>query len=744
MELLDPMEAMKNSPLFRWQLAQHELCLQSYEAKVLETLRCTTDMIEKGKAHLDSFKSFLGAFSELNKVCFNGDKPLLTAVQTSMAILTEVAKYQKVLVEQVYWSLRNLSEIRKRDLNKLDEMRTNFQRVGRSLDDALAKNAHSSKLKDHEGSEAKNELAAVGTCFAHISLDYVFQINWVHTSKKHEILEAFLSFIYATETFFHQGHDLFQSDWLNVKNELVGRLQSLKEDTRQLEKKMQDRHALVPKEVFLHPCGLSVDPEVVMEGYLFKRSSRAIRTWNRRWFIIKNNKLLYVRPEVDFNNQLFPVDISTGCTVMEDDLRLCLVRPAQSSCDRRYCFEVVTPSKSHMLQADSESLRLAWIKALKRTIEAALHDSMPDMPSNGSTGNLVKALPKDRTTSGTAVRNEVCNLPGNELCAECGSKDPKWASLNMGITLCIECSGIHRSLGVQVSKVRSITLDVWEPEQVQLMRLLGNRIVNNIYTTSDYERRLLRPNSPRFAREAVIKAKYLKRSFMRPFSHRGRLFRRHLINCACSRQTFLSPSNSFLNRYIHTSNSLPCLADCACGVSFGHGSVNPVNGSGPGLSSSRRFSRSEPSLCDGKDQIDVLRLVSDEMMCQSNELIVATARNDIPAMLTAIASGASVNRHTADGTQGTAFHQSKSAIACELLLLNGADINAQDGQRKTLLHYACEAGNTALVCFLVKRGADQGLVDVDGKCPLDIAIDQANADIVTLLRLAKLSDEFKD
>ncbi|CDW60730.1 arf GAP with coiled coil, ANK repeat and PH [Trichuris trichiura] len=555
------------------------------------------------------------------------------------------------------------------------------------------------------------------------------RINWVHTSKKHEILEAFLSFIYATETFFHQGHDLFQSDWLNVKNELVSRLQSLKEDTRQLEKKMQDRHALVPKEVFLHPCGLSVDPDVVMEGYLFKRSSRAIRTWNRRWFIIKNNKLLYVRPEVDFNNQLFPVDISTGCTVMEDDLRLCLVRPAQSSCDRRYCFEVVTPSKypsssivlSHMLQADSESLRLAWIKALKRTIEAALHDSMPDMPSNGSTGNLVKAMPKDHTTSGTAVRNEgeynatalsivviavsdqisVCNLPGNELCAECGSKDPKWASLNMGITLCIECSGIHRcelkrpalergyfkiatnfsSLGVQVSKVRSITLDVWEPEQVQLMRLLGNRIVNNIYTASNYERRLLKPNSPRFAREAVIKAKYLKRSFMRPFSRHGRLFRRHLINCACSN--------------------------------------------------------------DGKDQIDVLRLLSDEMMCQSNELIVATARNDIPAMFTAIASGASVNCHSADGSQGTALHQSKSAIACELLLLNGADINAQDGLRKTLLHYACEAGNTALVCFLVKRGADQGLVDIDGKCPLDIAIDQANADIVTLLRLAKLSDEFK-
>ena len=57
---------------------------------------------------------------------------------------------------------------------------------------------------------------------------------------------------------------------------------------------------------------------------------------------------------------------------------------------------------------------------------------------------------------------DFLDVPGNDKCADCGSKKPKWASINLGIMLCIECSGIHRSLGVHISKVRSVTLDDWD------------------------------------------------------------------------------------------------------------------------------------------------------------------------------------------------------------------------------------------------------------------------------------------
>lgn len=46
------------------------------------------------------------------------------------------------------------------------------------------------------------------------------------------------------------------------------------------------------QEVFLHPTGISPEDDVVMEGYLFKRATNAFKTWHRRWFQIKDNKLV--------------------------------------------------------------------------------------------------------------------------------------------------------------------------------------------------------------------------------------------------------------------------------------------------------------------------------------------------------------------------------------------------------------------------------------------------------------------
>ncbi|KAK6132634.1 hypothetical protein DH2020_033623 [Rehmannia glutinosa] len=96
----------------------------------------------------------------------------------------------------------------------------------------------------------------------------------------------------------------------------------------------------------------------------------------------------------------------------------------------------------------------------------------------------------------------LLKLPENRECADCKCKGPRWASVNLGIFICMQCSGIHRSLGVHISKVRSATLDTWLPEQVAFIQSMGNEKANSYWEAE------LPPNYDRVGIENFIRAKY--------------------------------------------------------------------------------------------------------------------------------------------------------------------------------------------------------------------------------------------
>ena len=109
----------------------------------------------------------------------------------------------------------------------------------------------------------------------------------------------------------------------------------------------------------------------------------------------------------------------------------------------------------------------------------------------------------------------LAKLAANSSCADCG--DPKrvrFCSVTLGVFLCNRCYGLHRALGAHVTRGKCLGLDAWKPEEVELLRKVGNANAR-----SRYEARLppgsARPTATSSDREvaAWIKNKYERRAY---------------------------------------------------------------------------------------------------------------------------------------------------------------------------------------------------------------------------------------
>ncbi|XP_071003903.1 stromal membrane-associated protein 2-like, partial [Oncorhynchus clarkii lewisi] len=89
---------------------------------------------------------------------------------------------------------------------------------------------------------------------------------------------------------------------------------------------------------------------------------------------------------------------------------------------------------------------------------------------------------------------------------------PRWASWNLGIFICIRCAGIHRNLGVHISRVKSVNLDQWTQEQIQCVQEMGNAKARRLYEAFLPEC-FIRPETDQSA-EMFIRDKYEKKKYM--------------------------------------------------------------------------------------------------------------------------------------------------------------------------------------------------------------------------------------
>lgn len=470
-------------------------------------------------------------------------------------------------------------------------------------------------------------------------------------------------------------------------------------------------------------------------GYLLKKSEGKMRVkaWRKRRCEITDGFLfIYHSDETQPPTKL--------------NLLTCQVKLVPGK--EKKCFDLISFNRTYHFQVEDEHDITAWFNVLINCKEGALKKQFDDPNSNNKdfvdfgnntnssslhnrqTDEALHRLGDEHHVQQQLIR-QVQALTGNDRCVDCSTtKDrPTWLSTNLGVLVCIECSGIHRDLGVHISRIQSLTLDNINTSQLLIAHNMGNDFFNEIFesklrqlellaadiASSNFDTPKLKPNSSMEQRCEFIKAKYIQKKFCQ------NIHRDDLERARCLKEAVISKDlRKLVQLFGEGFDIASCISDLEddSEISDQHDCQNSNRTLNNYYHHQHNHNRRQHHASSHNISVSTKTLSQHNSMDDSidDTSVFQTSRPAIKDQDTSI--------HLALSCQASRENASVQ-FECDLFILdfiiqNSRAINRQNASGEAPLHYCAKYNLPECMKLLLRLGADTELKNNNDETPLDV------------------------